>query len=298
EELPHSAHVATIESCLKAGRRGRASTDPLKDTSRYLALMWSKAALVARAADCFFPGAGMFWWVDFGLAHAAGAHPDDELDELVEKVEAPIHLTVRWQPSRREVEDRTAYFRDTPGAKVGGSLFGARPGEARWLADRMDDEVGRCLASGWPTTEEVLLGAVLAEHPDACEVHYASPRTTLVNLLGTRSDPYVALDAARALTEDGQAPRALELVLALEAAERNGELHLGELAEVQLYDRLLVAAWYAGDEDEARRAALILERLRHDVLPGTPAGEATLEPRIRANVALALALGSRPGTAS
>jgi hypothetical protein len=291
EQLPHAQRVEEIESCFKHGQRGRASTNPTKDTSRYVALMWSKAALVAHAAESFFAGSQMFWWVDFGLAHAAAAHPEIEFDDLLEKVQAPIHLTVRWQPSPREVADRAGYFRDTPGAKVGGSLFGAHPERARWLADRVSDEVDRCLGQGWPTTEEVLLGAVLAEHPDACNVHFASPRTTLVNLLGPRSDPFVALDAVHTLTRDGKARQALDIALDLEEAHRSGRLHPGELTEVQLYDLLLVAAWNAGEHCGARRAAEILDALLFRCPAGTPAGEALRAPRLRANVDLAKGLG-------
>jgi hypothetical protein len=298
EDLPHAPRVTDIESCLETGRRGRASTNPTKDTSRYIALMWSKPALVARAAESFFDGATMYWWVDFGLAHAAGAHPELTFDELLEKVSAPVHLTVRWQPSRREVADRAAYFRDTPGAKVGGSLFGAQPERARWLADRVADEVDRCLDERWPTTEEVLLGAVLAEHGEAFQVHFASPRTTLVNLLGPRSDPFVALDAVCTLTGDGEVERALELALGIAAADRAGQLHLGELAEVQLYDHLLVAAWHAGERGEARRAAEVLDALLIRCRPGSPAGDALRVPRLRANIDLAKSLDEAAPPAS
>ncbi|MHB1510273.1 MAG: hypothetical protein ACYCST_12570 [Acidimicrobiales bacterium] len=287
EELPHADRVSEIEACFAAGRRGRASTNPTKDTSRYLALMWSKVALVARAGESFFAEADMLWWADFGIAHAASAHPELTFDELLESVQAPIHLTVRWQPSRREIVDRAAYFRETRGAKVGGSLFGADHERARWLADRVASEVDRCLGEGWPTTEEVLLGAVLAEHPDMCDVHFASPRTTLVNMLGTRSDPFVVLDAMRTLAGgDGEAERALEIALELEAAHHARRLHLGEVAEVELYDGLLVAAWQAGEHGAALRAARALEDLAARHPPDSPAGEALRTPRLRANVGL------------
>ncbi len=215
---------------------------------------------------------------------------------------APIHFTVRWQPSRREVVDRAAYFRETRGAKVGGSLFGADRHWAPWLADRVADEVDRCLGEGWPTTEEVLLGTVLAEHPERCEVHFASPRTTLVNMLGTRSDPFVALDAMRTLADgDGEALRALEIALELEAAHHGRRLHLGELAEVDLYDGLLVAAWHAGERGVARRAARALEDLATRHPAHSPAGEALRTPRLRANIALVQDLdghGEQPGRAA
>lgn len=82
ETLPSADWVPTIDADLRGGRRNPVSTDPVKDTARYLALGWAKPALVVEAAWRNPFGSQRFWWADFGLGHVAQGSHEEILEAL------------------------------------------------------------------------------------------------------------------------------------------------------------------------------------------------------------------------
>lgn len=190
-EALHAADwVPSIEADLRDGRRNPVSTDPVKDTARYLALGWAKPALVAEAARRNPFGSHRFWWADFGLGHVARPHPARTFDEVLDGATAPLHVHFLWSIDLAEVRDRVAWYRDNAMPRVAGGLFGGSPEALTALAEWFDVEAGRCLATGYPATEEVVLGPVVAEHRGACTGARGS-HEEILELLG---DPPEGID--------------------------------------------------------------------------------------------------------
>ena len=153
----------------------------MKDTPDYIALGWSKPGLLEVAAnqDCF--GSKMYWWADIALLEVAQPLEGESFDGLLESSDCELHANVLWETDPSEYEDRGRFYQATPFSKVAGGIFGVSANNVSRFSSDFDREVDRCLASGWPTIDEVILGVVVDQHRDNAELSYGPWETLLSN---------------------------------------------------------------------------------------------------------------------
>lgn len=285
-ELPMAGLAPAAAEAFAEGRRPPTASSPAKDTPAYLALGWSKPALLERSAAGPAADAGLLWWVDLGIGHVARPHPTRSLDDLLADPAPGVRVDVLWETTAEEVADPVAYYRDNPFSRAAGGLLGVPRADVAELAGWVDDEVARCVGSGWPTVDEAVMGAVAATHADRFALSYGPWEALVANLDGLHDAAWHRLRLLADCRERGLHDRAVGHALALDGAWRSGTVALDAEQVVALHDDLLVSAWWSGRRDLAGHAAGVLQEMqRRADLPG-PALDRLGSERMAANLAL------------
>lgn len=218
DELPHARDVASITRAFDAGRRPPTASNPLKDTPAYLAFGWSKPGLLALAARENPFRSRAFWWSDIGLFEVARPLPDQTFDELLDSEKSHLHANVLWETDESEYLGATEFYSTTPFSKVAGGLFGVSATHALTFAQDFALETARCLDTGWPTIDEVILGVVVDRHRDGASVSYGPWQSLLSNFSELREAIWHRLRLLRDCNERGLTARAAVHLESLERA--------------------------------------------------------------------------------
>lgn len=233
DQFPRTRDIPTITAAFDAGRRPPTASNPVKDTPEYIALGWSKPGLLEVAAnqDCF--GSKMYWWADIALLEVAQPLEGEAFDKLLESSDCELHANVLWETDPSEYEDRGRYYRATPFSKVAGGIFGLSANNVSRFSNDFDREVDQCLASGWPTIDEVILGIVVDQHRDNAELSYGPWETLLSNFREPRLAAWHRLRLLQDCTNRGLNERARRHYEQLDSAWKSGRIDLG-IEEQQL----------------------------------------------------------------
>ena len=218
----------------------------------------------------------------------ARPHPDLSFDALLAAAAAPLRITLFRETTPTDVADRARYLATMAEPAVAGSVFGGEREALAGLAAWFDREVNESLATGHPALEEVLLGAVVAEHRAAFMVSYASHASILENLLGPRTDSWVALRALASCRDRGLHEEGLAVARELEEAWRSGALQLSWREVGRLHSDGAAIAWDAGRYDVAARAQTRLAELVEQTPTADGGRPAAARPAPRSTVALCM----------
>ena len=272
EDLPYHRELPWVTRCLEEGRRSPAALNLEKDTARFHVLTWSKIGLLAEvAADDPF-GSTHFWFADVGLAHVARPNPERSLGDLLISAAAPLRFQLFHETAPAQVADRAHYLATSAEPSACAALFGGdRPSVAE-LATWFDIEVERSLSVGHPALEEVLLGAVLADHRAAFTTSYGTNAGILENLLEPTTDPWLHFRALAECRDLGLHQAGLDLASNVERAWRSGQLKLSWREAARLHSDGAAIAWDAGRPEVAGRAELRLAELIEHA-PSPPAAD-------------------------
>ena len=226
DQFPRTRDVPTITAAFDAGRRPPTASNPVKDTPEYIALGWSKPGLLEVAANQDHFASRMYWWADIALLEVAQPLEGVSFDGLLESSDCELHANVLWETDPSEYEDRGRFYQTTPFSKVAGGIFGVSANNVSRFSSDFDREVDRCLASGWPTIDEVILGVVVDQHRDNAELSYGPWETLLSNFHEPRMAAWHRLRLLRDCRNRGLNERAHKHYEQLNSALENGRIDL------------------------------------------------------------------------
>jgi hypothetical protein len=225
-QFPRTRDVPTITEAFAAGRRPPTASNPVKDTPEYIALGWSKPGLLEVAANHDRFDSKMYWWADIALLGVAQPLEGESLDGLLESSDCELYANVLWETDPYEYEDRGLYYRSTPFSKVAGGIFGVSANNVARFSKDFDREVDQCLASGWPTIDEVILGVVVDQHRGNAELCYGPWETLLSNFREPRMAAWHRLRLLRDCLNRGLNERARMHSEQLNSAWEKGRIEL------------------------------------------------------------------------
>lgn len=226
DQFPRTRDVPTITAAFDAGRRPPTASNPVKDTPEYIALGWSKPGLLEVAANQDHFASRMYWWADIALLEVAQPLEGVSFDGLLESSDCELHANVLWETDPSEYEDRGRFYQTTPFSKVAGGIFGVSANNVSRFSSDFDREVDRCLASGWPTIDEVILGVVVDQHRDNAELSYGPWETLLSNFHEPRMAAWHRLRLLRDCRNRGLNERTHKHYEQLNSALENGRIDL------------------------------------------------------------------------
>jgi hypothetical protein len=226
DQFPRTRDVPTITAAFDAGRRPPTASNPVKDTPEYIALGWSKPGLLEVAANQDHFASRMYWWADIALLEVAQPLEGESFDGLLESSDCELHANVLWETDPSEYEDRGRFYKATPFSKVAGGIFGVSANNVSRFSNDFDREVDRCLTSGWPTIDEVILGVVVDQHRDNAELSYGPWETLLSNFHEPRMAAWHGLRLLRDCRNRGLNERAHKHYERLTFAWENGRIDL------------------------------------------------------------------------
>ena len=226
DQFPRTRDVPTITAAFDAGRRPPTASNPVKDTPEYIALGWSKPGLLEVAANQDHFASRMYWWADIALLEVAQPLEGVSFDGLLESSDCELHANVLWETDPSEYEDRGRFYQTTSFSKVAGGIFGVSANNVSRFSSDFDREVDRCLASGWPTIDEVILGVVVDQHRDNAELSYGPWETLLSNFHEPRMAAWHRLRLLRDCRNRGLNERAHKHYERLNSAWENGRIDL------------------------------------------------------------------------
>lgn len=235
EDLPTASLTGVIEQAFALGRRPASASNLLKDTADYLALGWAKPRLLIDAASRVGHDTHTLWWVDLALPTSAPEPEAGALDSLLEREVQGVHANVVWETSADEYADRAEFHRTNPFSRVSGGLFGVSTDRVQRFAEIFAEELDACIASGWPTIDEVLLGITVDRLRAEARLSYAPWEAMLTDADGPTTAPWHRLRLMDDCRARGLTDRAVEHARALSAARLAGriELTVDELARVE-----------------------------------------------------------------
>ncbi len=226
DQFPRTRDVPTITAAFDAGRRPPTASNPVKDTPEYIALGWSKPGLLEVAANQDHFASRMYWWADIALLEVAQPLEGVSFDGLLESSDCELHANVLWETDPSEYEDRGRFYQTTSFSKVAGGIFGVSANNVSRFSSDFDREVDRCLASGWPTIDEVILGVVVDQHRENAELSYGPWETLLSNFHEPRMAAWHRLRLLRDCRNRGLNERAHKHYEQLNSAWENGRIDL------------------------------------------------------------------------
>jgi len=227
EKFPQAERRNAIAQAFREGRRPPTASNHDKDTPAYLSFTWSKPGLLELAATEDNFSSTMYWWSDIALLQVAQPLNGDTFDSVIKSYEGEFHANVLWETDASEYEDRNRFYASTPFSKIAGGLFGVSTQRVSRFRMQFDREVERCLATGWPTIEEVILGVVVDRHRDHAEMSYGPWETLLSNFNEPRDAAWHRFRLLHDCINRGLHDRALSHFVAIESASENGRLPLG-----------------------------------------------------------------------
>lgn len=162
-DLPAARELQRIERA--RSRNPVRNASPSKDTSRYIALCWSKFELVSRALELDPFAATHAAWIDFAIAHVARTERIGNL-LLAPPARARVLRMRDFPPSAAGA--RRDYFAWLWGQVAAGCVAGGRTAWQR-LAEAFATESARALRQGFAPSDEQLLPILGESHPDLFE---------------------------------------------------------------------------------------------------------------------------------
>ncbi len=237
DALPHARSVRDIEHSFALGHRPASASNLLKDTPDYIVLGWSKPSLLLDASQRV-RNVDAFWWVDLGLTTAAPEPEPGALDALLDRPVSDVRANVIWETSVDEYRDRSQFHRTNPYSRVAGGLFAVSSTRVARFAEVFDEEIASCLASGWPTIDEPLLGITVDRMRHEAGLSYAPWEAMLTDVDGPVTAAWHRLRLLRDCRSRGLDDRARLHATALRAAHERGVIELtpAELDEVSTVD--------------------------------------------------------------
>ncbi|CAB4346569.1 unannotated protein [freshwater metagenome] len=226
DHFPRARDIAEISRAFEAGQRPPTASNTTKDSPAYLAFGWSKPELLAMVAKENPFQSRAFWWSDIALSEVAQPLHDQSFDGLLSSWNGHLHANVLWETDRSEYAHSTQFYSSTPFSKVAGGLFGVSADHALTFASDFAFEADRCLESGWPTIDEVLLGVVVDRQRSAATLSYGPWETLLANFNEPRLAAWHRFRLLRDCINRGLRDRARNHFLQIEAAINNGRLSL------------------------------------------------------------------------
>ncbi len=226
DRFPRALDVSKIVKAFDAGQRPPTASNTTKDSPSYLAFGWSKPELVAMAATENPFNSRSFWWADIALGEVAKPLHDQSFDALLSSWNGDVHANILWETDNSEYENSAQFYSSTPFSKVAGGLFGVSADHALTFASDFAFEADRCLESGWPTIEEVLLGVVVDRQRSAATLSYGPWETLLSNFHEPRDTAWHRFRLLHDCVNRELRDRALNHFEAIESASKNGRLSL------------------------------------------------------------------------
>lgn len=226
DQFPRAHDVPAIAAAFDAGQRPPTASNPVKDTPDYIALGWSKPALLEIAANADRFGSTMYWWVDIALLQVAQPLDGETIDEILESSDCELHANVLWETDASEYVDRDRYYATTPFSKIAGGLFGLSAQKVSGFRTAFEQEVDRCVATGWPTIDEVILGVVVDQNRQSAQLSYGPWQTLLSNFHEPRTAAWHRLRLLQDCINRGLDDRALDHYQQIHAAWANGHIEL------------------------------------------------------------------------
>ena len=238
DQFPRAHDVSAITAAFDEGQRPPTASNPVKDTPDYIALGWSKPALLEIAANEDRFGSTMYWWADIALLQVAQPLDGETIDEILETSDCELHANVLWETDASEYVDRNRYYATTPFSKIAGGLFGLSAQSVSGFRTAFDQEVDRCVATGWPTIDEVILGIVVDQHRESAQLSYGPWQTLFSNFREPREAAWHRLRLLKDCRNRGLVERAHHHYQQLNDAWTNSRIELSrdeaqELSELQ-----------------------------------------------------------------
>lgn len=228
---------------------------PHKDTPRYTILQWARFDLVQQAIEHHVRGDGPVGLIDFGLT--ARPHPDD--DPFAVAPAAGIRLLMMRGFSSALADEPRSFCDRRPGYVAAGFVTG---GQAAWmqLVALIRTEIAAALENGLAPTDEHLLAAVAARHPQRFDFHHGDYPDLLRNAVHLRSSAEnlaFQLRVAREHAGTGTwvGPSAFELCQRVIGSLDRGILEAEGAELAALLDECFIAAynWRPGGQALAER---------------------------------------------
>ena len=233
DDLPHARFVGEVERAYALGRRPESASNLLKDTPDYVVLGWSKPQLLLDASNRMHE-IDAFWWVDLALTTAAPEPEPGALDALLDRPVTGVRANVIWETSADEYRDRAHFHRTNPYSRIAGGLFASSNDRVSRFTAIFEEEVAACLASGWPTIDEPLLGITVDRMRHEAELSYAPWEAMLTDVDGPVTAAWHRLRLLRDCRSRGLDDRARLHATAVRTAHERGviELTAAELDEI------------------------------------------------------------------
>jgi hypothetical protein len=280
EAMPAYALADSIREA--RSRHAVINANPAKDTPLYIALTWSKFAMLQEAMTVDPFGGTHFAWIDLGIAQVARvrhcladgvfSRPSDKVKLLMMKSFAPEDLA-----------DRRDYFSYLRG-HVAGGYISAGVSCLRRLCESFQAEALASLEQGYGPSEEQLLPVLAARHPALFEFYYGDYDHIFENYSRTRGSAENLLFQMRFCRARRDFRRGCEIgsrVLASHG-ERTFDADPAHLSA--LLDEYFIAAWhleYPGQEAARRVARYYVQLIQSD--PAFRAAFLRDEEHIRSN---------------
>jgi len=182
EELPLADRVQELEKVPNIE-----NGDPAKDSAWLQVIGWAKPRLLAEAAAADPYGTRRFAWIDMGIAHIARSPR-----QFPAPADRPTILQMRpvFEEELTDLEDFYRYER----GRLAAGLIRGNGDQLTELAEHFEKELDQVLGMGRRTTEQMILGALSARHPDSFAFTYGDYASVLINWDLVRGDARTVLE--------------------------------------------------------------------------------------------------------
>ena len=243
EELRYVRQRERFAELVPAG-----SSNPVRDTIDYAAIVWSKPDVVNRVAQNI--STTHVGWIDFGLPHVVELMDVDWQQVVEESVRTNrIRVCERYATAPSEVTDPWYFYSNNSARIAGGLITGARDVWSNFT-DHFDKEIDRMVPTGTYALEEQVLAALTVQQPDMFERWFADYFGLLKNVRHIRRDVETVLTNLHHCRADNIATSGASIVRVL---LDSGASHLRLEPEqcFHLLDDGLACAVQTGDADLA-----------------------------------------------
>lgn len=247
EDLVCTKYLESIRKSRPAG-----NGNPVKDTSAYTLLGWSKFELLERAAVFNVFGSSHLAWVDFGIAHVARTNDPAAVEPFANPPDlVRMHMLKYFDENDVRNYD---YWEFRRGHLAGGFIVG-NVENILALTASFWTTAEIALANNYCPTEDCILPVIAARERSSFTFSYGDYEDIFLNHVRVRGNGWHLLFQMRDARERKAWNHGLAVGREIIASHRDGTFGCDEATLEPLIMEYFIAAYYGSTREEALQAA-------------------------------------------